>query len=106
MLYLIGTLTLVSLDSVGHRWVQCHVVGANGQQGGQNATSAWQVVIDTHDCGEMLYSKGVNRDNVHEKAAEFEPGPYEVKMGLTSQWAADGYVPGINPSVEEYRQRD
>ena len=104
VLLFIGMLVVVNLDSVGHRWMQCQVVDANGQQGGQNSASAWEVVIDTQDCGRMVYAEGVNRDNVEEKAADFEPGRYEMKMGITSQWAANGVIPGVNPSFEEYRQ--
>ena len=105
-LVVLAVLVMVALpllDSVGQRWVQCQVVASNGQQGDMNATSAWVVVIDTEDCGRLMYSNGVNKDNVEEKAADFEPGAYEFKMGLTSQWAAKGFVPGVDASFEEYR---
>lgn len=96
-------LSVPVLDSVGHRWVQCEVTEASGQQGDQNAVSAWVVVIDTHECGRLVYSADVNQGNVEERAAEFSTGSYEFKMGLTSQLAAQGLVPGMNPSFDEYR---
>lgn len=104
VLLFLGMFTVVNLDAVGHRWVQCQVVDSNAEQGDQYSASAWVVVLETQDCGRMLYVEGVRRDNVEEKAADFEPGQYEMKMGLTSQWAADGLLPGFNSSFEEYRQ--
>lgn len=104
VLLFIVVLVVTTLDSVGHRWVQCEVVAANGQQGDQNSASAWVVVIDTQDCGRLLYVEGVNRDNVHQRALDFQPGQYEMKMGLSSQLASEGIIPGLNPSFEEYRR--
>ena len=103
VLLVLGMFAVVNLDVVGHRWVQCQVVESNAEQGDMNSASAFVVVLETKDCGRVLYDEGVNRDNVEDKAAEFEPGQYEMKMGLTSQWAAEGIIPGINPSFEEYR---
>ena len=102
-LFVLVMLAAPLLDSVGPRWVECQVVNSNAEHGDQNATSAWVVVLDTDDCGRLIYSTGVNRDNVDQKAADLEPGTYEFKLGLASQLAAKGFVPGTNPSFEEYR---
>lgn len=104
VLLFIVMLSVTTLDSVGHSWVQCQVVRAEGQQGDQNSASAWVVVIDTQDCGRLVYVEGVNRDNVDQQAQGFAPGQYEMKMGLSSQLAARGLIPGLNPSFVEYRR--
>ena len=102
-LFVLVMLAAPLLDSVGQRWVECQVVDSNAEHGDQNATSAWVVVLDTDDCGRLLYSTGVDQENAEQKAASFEPGTYEFKLGLASQLAAKGFVPGTNPSFEEYR---
>lgn len=104
VLLVLGIFVVVNLDAVGHRWVQCEVVNSSAEQGDLNSASAFVVVLETQDCGRVLYDEGVNRDNVEDKAAEFEAGQYEFKLGITSQWAADGFLPGFNPSFEEYRR--
>ena len=104
VLLFVVMLRVTTLDSVGHSWVPCQVMRADGQRGDQNSASAWVVVIDTHDCGRLVYVDGVNRDNVDQQARGFAPGQYEMKMGLSSQLAARGLIPGLNPSFVEYRQ--
>lgn len=86
-LFVLVMLAAPLLDSVGQRWVECQVVNSNAEQGDQNATSAWVVVLDTDDCGRLIYSTGVNRDNADQKAADLEPGTYEFRLGLASQLA-------------------
>lgn len=78
-LFVLVMLAAPLLDSVGQRWVECQVVNSSAEQGDQNATSAWVVVLDTDDCGRLIYSTGVKRDNVDQKAADFEPATYEFK---------------------------
>lgn len=35
--------------------------------------------------------------------ASFEPGPYEMRMGILDRAAARGWVPGLAASFEEFR---
>lgn len=96
--YLLGSAWLGSVDE---ETVQCEVTDAFADQG-DRFSAGWRVVIKTQNCGEAIYSGGVTRDNVDEVAADFSPGSYTFTMSLLSRLAADGYVPGVAPTVEEY----
>ncbi|MGO1511256.1 MAG: hypothetical protein ACTHXO_11295 [Actinomycetaceae bacterium] len=91
------------LGGMDEEWVPCEVVGAKGRQGDQYSASAFVVEIATVDCGTMIYSDGVSRDNHDDVAASFEPGHYEMRMGILSRLAARGWVPGLAASFEEFR---
>ena len=100
--FVISVAALV-LGGTREEWVRCEVVAAEGRQGGMNSPSAFLVRIETADCGTMAYRDGVTRDNHDAVAATFEPGHYEMRMGILSRWAARGWVPGLSASFEEFR---
>jgi len=91
------------LESSNQQWVRCNVTHAESVEGTRFNASPWIVAIETTDCGRMTYTKGVSEDNVQEIAQAFEPGAYEFKLGFTSRLAADGWVPFLRPSAQEYR---
>lgn len=71
-------------------WVRCEVVDAKPQRGGRYASVPWYVVVQTSDCGKILYMVGTREENVDGLAANFEPGPYEFKLGAVSQRRIEG----------------
>lgn len=77
-------------DAQDLTWVRCEVVNAESQRGGRFASVPWYVVVNTADCGPILYQVGTNEDNVDGLAATFEPGPYEFKLGAVSQRRVKG----------------
>lgn len=77
-------------DAQDLTWVRCEVVDAKKQRGNNRSSVPWYVVVQTVDCGEIVYQVGTNQDNVDGLAATFEPGPYEFKLGAVSQRRTEG----------------
>jgi hypothetical protein len=77
-------------DAQDPTWVRCEVVDAKSQRGGRHATVPWYVMVQTSDCGKILYLVGTREENVEGLAATFEPGPYEFKLGALSQRRIEG----------------
>lgn len=90
------------LDSTNQQWVQCDVTGAKPVQGNRFNASPRIGAIETTDCGRITYRRGVTEENVGEIAVSFEPAECEFKLGLTSRWAADGWLPFVRPSAHDY----
>lgn len=94
----------LALDSRDQQWVTCDVTHAETAKGNRFNTSTWIVAIETTDCGRMIYTQGVSKDNVEEIVASFDAGEYEFKLGIASRLAADGWFPALRPTVYDYRQ--
>lgn len=94
------------LDSTSQQWVRCEVTSAEKVQGNRFNAAPWIVAIETTDCGRITYTDGVTQENVEEIATSFEPAAYEFKLGLTSRWAVDGWIPFIRPKAHDYREID
>lgn len=73
------------LDTQKQQWVACEVIGAEPQRGSSYNSVAWFVSIETTDCGFIAFSEGTTEDNVHQIADSFEPGGYELKLGMMSR---------------------
>ena len=86
------------------QWKTCEVIAAESSKGNRFNTSEWLIGIDTKDCGRVVYSVGVNEENVHELAASFDPRAYDFKFGLSSRLAADGWLPFVAATAQDYRQ--
>ena len=77
-------------DAQELKWVRCEVVDAKSQRGSNHSSVAWFVVLYTSDCGPIVYQVGTRQNNVEGLVANFEPGPYEFKLGAVSQRRAEG----------------
>jgi len=97
-------LIFIMFDWQDPQWKTCEVIAAESSKGNRFSASVWRIGIDTKDCGRVIYSVGVNEDNVHELAASFESRDYDFKFGLPSRLAADGRLPFLAPTVQDYRQ--
>src|SRR5699024_6286557 len=72
-------------DAQDMAWVRCEVVDAKPQRGGRYASTPCYVVVHRSDCGKILYKVGTREENVDGLAANFDPRPYEFKLGAVSQ---------------------
>lgn len=111
LVILVGGLVLVAglfafpwFDTLGQRWVSCDVVEARPFQGDNTSPQPWKLQLQTTNCQDVIYSDGVTEDNVEQLADSIDPGPYEIKMGWVSQRLADGWLPTLAPTAQEYRR--
>lgn len=91
------------LGNVDQRWKSCEVIDATPFKGDNTSSQPWMVQIRTTDCQNVLYSHGVTEENVHQIASSIESGPYELKMGWMSRRLAEGWLPTMAPSTEDFR---
>jgi len=92
------------LGDLDQRWTRCEVADARPFKGDNTSSQPWMVQIRTTDCQNVIYSDGVTEQNVHQIASSIEPGTYELKMSWLSRRLAEGWLPTLAPSAEEYRK--
>ena len=93
------------LDTLRQDWFRCEVVDAEPQRGSNLSPVAVFVSIETTDCGSVAFQQGTTEENVEEIASSFEPGEYEFKFGMMSQfelWAVDKWY-GRAPNAKDFR---
>lgn len=91
------------LDSLDQRWTRCEVIEAVPFQGDNTSSQPWKVQLRTTDCQDIIYSHGVTEGNVQQIANSIDPGAYEIKLSWVSRRLADGWLPTLAPSTEEFR---
>ena len=100
-------MSLMALNGFSQpRWVTCQVTDAEATKGNRFSPTVWLIAIETTDCGTIVYRQALTDENVEFLADSFEPGGYEFKFRLSSQLAADGWVPMLQPSTNNYRPLD
>lgn len=110
LLLLFGGIALVAFfiafpwfGDLDQRWTNCEVIEARPFKGDNTSLQPWHVKIETSDCRDVLYSEGVTEENAQEIADSMMPGSYELKMSWLSRRLAEGWIPTMAPSAEEYR---
>lgn len=96
-------LALPWLNSLGQQWVTCDVTDASPSKGTRFSPSLWRVLIETRDCGPILYTQGVTEDNVEDLAESIEPGPQDLRLSWLSRQATNEWNP-MTPTAQEIRE--
>ncbi|WP_157085819.1 hypothetical protein [Devriesea agamarum] len=95
------------LDSIAIEEWRCQVLSARGDTtvtGNKGSVTTYDVLIETKNCGQITFYRGVNSQNKDEIAKSFLPGrEYVFEVGWYSRIIMLNFVPHGIPAAQSYR---
>ncbi|HEY4577643.1 MAG TPA: hypothetical protein VIG67_07310 [Yaniella sp.] len=75
----LGCVSIGAGNPLDLRWATCHITDATAEHTNDDE-HPWRIVIESEDCPTLIYTDGLNADNVDALAGTFERAPYEVRV--------------------------
>ena len=84
------------------RWATCQITEATAEHT-NDAEHPWRIVLESEDCPTLVYTDGLNEDNVDALVSTFEQAPYEVWVHESAVDAEGGIRYAKELKIHSYR---